>query len=198
MLDTTLPPRSYTWSCPVNLDQGAEGACTGFAVAHEAAARPVRVPGITNERARGLYWRARILDEWPGEGYEGSSVLAAIKAGQELGWYGEYRWAFGFDDLVLALSYKGPAVLGINWYEGMFNPGADGVIKPTGRISGGHAILANGISVKRRLIRLHNSWGPSWGLGGGCLISWDDLSLLLAQDGEACIPVKRSLRGVSP
>lgn len=91
IIDTITPttPRSYTWRCPVNLDQGSEGACTGFAVAQEAAARPVMVKDITNAVAKQIYYRARQLDEWPGENYEGSSVLGAMKAGKEKGWYEE-------------------------------------------------------------------------------------------------------------
>ena len=34
-------PRSYTWDCDTNLNQGNEGACVGFGWAQEAAARPV-------------------------------------------------------------------------------------------------------------------------------------------------------------
>jgi hypothetical protein len=85
------PRRSYTWRVYTVLDQGAEGACTGFSVAHEAAARPKVVKNITNDIARQIYYRARELDEWPGEDYEGSSVLAAMKAGTEKGWYTVWR-----------------------------------------------------------------------------------------------------------
>ena len=185
------PRRSYTWSCKVNLDQGSEGACTGFATSHEAAARPVIVKGITNDVARQIYYRARQLDEWPGENYEGSSVLGAVKAGTENGWYSEYRWAFSENDLALAVGYRGPAILGINWYEGMGSPDNNGLIKPTGDVLGGHAILCNGYNVKRGLYRLHNSWGRDWGINGDCFISQSDLARLLKEQGEACIPVKR-------
>lgn len=183
--------RSYTWSCPVQLDQGEVPACTGFAVAQEAAARPVRVKGISDSTGLQLYHRAQLLDQWPGEDYYGSSVLAAIKAGQELGWYEEYRWAFNIWDLLIAIGYKGPAVLGINWYSGMFYPDANGLIRPTGQLAGGHAIVANGVSVRSRLVRLHNSWGSSWGINGECYIGWGELQWLLDQQGEACIPVLR-------
>lgn len=47
-------PRSYTWSIDKNLDQRAEGACVGFAFAHDLAARPVPVSGVTDEYARSL------------------------------------------------------------------------------------------------------------------------------------------------
>ena len=184
-------PRSYTWKCDLWLDQGREGACTGFSMSHEAAARPVPVSGITNEIAFALYKRAQQLDEWPGENYEGSSVLGAMKAAVEKGWYKEYRWAFGVDDLALAVSRHGPAVLGVNWYAGMFYPDKQGFIHVTGTLAGGHAILCNGYNVKGKYFKLHNSWGKTWGVNGGCKISYDDMNTLLKQQGEACIPVTR-------
>lgn len=184
-------PRSYTWACPMWLDQGSEGACTGFSVAHELAARPVAVRGVTAQTALTLYRRARELDEWPGEDYDGSSVLAAIKAAAERDYYAEYRWAFSEMDLRLAIGYKGPAVLGINWTEAMMTPNATGVIKATGPVVGGHAILCRGVNVVTGYYRLRNSWGRSWGADGDCFLSFADMRRLLAADGEACIPVVR-------
>lgn len=192
-LITQREPRSYTWHCKVCLDQGNESSCTGHAVAHEAAARPVEVQGVTHALAVEIYNRAKQIDEWPGENYEGSSVLAAMKAGMERGWYKEYRWAFGEEDLALAVSYKGPAVLGIPWYEGMMEPSiGGGIIYPTGREVGGHAILCNGFNKRTGLYRLHNSWGTSWGFGGDCFVTRDGMAKLLANQGEACIPVIRT------
>ncbi len=184
-----LPPRSYTWACPVYLNQGSEGSCVGHAWAHEIAAKPVPWPS-TSYLARLIYKQAQVIDPWPGEAYEGTSVLAGVKIAQQLGHYKEYRWAFGLDDLVLALGYKGPAVLGIPWTEDMFDPDASGLLHPTGTVAGGHAILATGVSVTTKRVRLHNSWGTGWGLNGDAFIGFADLDSLLHQQGEACIPLR--------
>lgn len=188
-IDATTP-RSYTWTCPIVLDQGAEGSCVGHAWAHEIAARP-GTWNASSYLARLIYKEAQKIDPWPGESYEGTSVLAGAKISTSLGHYREYRWAFGLQDLILALGYKGPAVLGINWYESMFNPSATGVLSVSGAVAGGHAILANGVSVTKQLVRLHNSWGPNWGINGEAFISFANLARLLNEGGEACIPVTR-------
>jgi len=185
--------RSYTWNCPVVLDQGEEGACTGFAVSAEAAARPVRVKGITNDVAFAVYRRARQLDDIPGEDYDGSTTLGAMKAGVERGWYESYRWAFGEDDLALAVGYHGPAVLGIPWFSGMDEVPDDYILKVSGKIRGYHDILCNGYDRKKGLYRLHNSWGPKYGLNGEVFVSADDMLRLLSNQGEACLPVVRKM-----
>lgn len=197
--------RSYSWR-HIQLDQGTEGACTGFSATMEAAARPkpvfgnpilfpwARDPRPINDIARQVYYRARQLDEWAGENYEGSSVLGAVKAGQEKGWWGEYRWALGpgsqaaAQDIALALGYCGPVMMGSYWYEGMFEP-VNGYLNVTGNIAGGHAWLLTRYSLKRDAFWTPNSWG---GAGQGW-ITRADLVKLLANDGEACIPVTRFL-----
>jgi len=72
------------------LDQGEEGACTGFglaAVINFLLWREARVarqggnpPAKVSERM--LYQLAKFYDEWPGEDYDGSSCRGAIK-----GWH---------------------------------------------------------------------------------------------------------------
>src|SRR5690349_24883600 len=60
-------PRSYTWKCDLHLNQLAEGSCTGHAFAHELAAYPVPVKGMTHKYAtESIYWEAQKNDEWPG------------------------------------------------------------------------------------------------------------------------------------
>lgn len=64
---------------PEILDQGMEGACTGFALAgainYLLAQRGLR----RRVSPRMLYEMARCYDEWPGENYEGSSARGAMK-----------------------------------------------------------------------------------------------------------------------
>ena len=185
--------RSYTWRCLDTLDQKSEGACVGFAWTHELAARPAEVTGLSAITARAIYKDAQTKDPWEGTDYSGTSVLAGVKATKALhpDKIDSYKWAFGLADVLQTLSWHGPVVLGINWYEGQFVP-VNGVISPTGQLAGGHAILANGIDLKRKLVRLHNSWGRSWGLNGACFISFSDLDRLLHEQGEACVAVGRT------
>lgn len=192
-------PRSYTWRCHDHLDQGSEGACVGFSMTHELIARPAEVKHLTSSFARErVYWEAQKIDPWEGGSYpgaspvyEGTSVLAGVKILKQLGYIEQYRWAFGLSDLVLAVGYCGPAVLGVPWYEGMFDTHSCGYLHATGQVAGGHAILCKGVDVKSQTFTLHNSWGSAWGSGGDCLISWVEMEKLLHQRGEAVIPMGR-------
>jgi C1A family cysteine protease len=42
------------------------------------------------------------------------------------------------------------------------------------------------------VFRWRNSWGPDYGTNGNGWIRYEDLRDLLADDGEACIPLQRS------
>lgn len=67
------------------LDQGKEGACTGFGlatVAHYLLRRRRVVPDEAQISPRMFYEMARRYDEWPGEDYDGSSARGAMK-----GWH---------------------------------------------------------------------------------------------------------------
>lgn len=198
-------PRGFSWQHYVT-DQGRQGACVGHACLQEAAARPVPVFGDPKRRpadqalleatAREVYKRAQQLDPWPGEQYEGTSVLAGVQAGQERGWWREYRWALGpgadaaAKDVILALGYKGPVIMGTWWRSGMWSPDADGYLRATGSNEGGHAYLLTAYSKKRDAVYTPNSWG---GAGAGW-ITRADLTSLLADGGEGCIPLQRRYR----
>jgi hypothetical protein len=79
------------------LDQGEEGACTGFGLAAVANAlltwRRV-VPDPTPVSARMLYEMAKRYDEWPGERYEGSSARGAMKGWHKHGVCSETSWPY--------------------------------------------------------------------------------------------------------
>ncbi|MCP3669608.1 MAG: C1 family peptidase [Gammaproteobacteria bacterium] len=64
------------------LNQGHEGACTGFGLAAVINLLNQRRNSNTRVSARMLYEMARKFDRWPGEHYSGSSCRGAIK-----GWY---------------------------------------------------------------------------------------------------------------
>lgn len=192
-------PRGYTWSVDDHLDQGNEGSCVGHAWAHELVARPKVVDHVDQPFARWIYKTAQNYDAWAGSEYDGTSVLAGAKVMQKRppdmpegrGLISEYRWILDLDELVRTVGYFGPAVIGIWWWSEMFRPAADGMVRPAGYRAGGHALLVKAVDVKRRRFTLHNSWGEGWGLGGDCLVSFDDMAGLLADDGECCVPVKR-------
>lgn len=86
------------------LNQGTEGACTGFGLAAminyllwkqelvkdgvEAMVPPAKVS------MRMLYHLARFYDEWPGEDYEGSSCRGAVKAWHRHGVCADALWPY--------------------------------------------------------------------------------------------------------
>ena len=170
------------------LNQGELSACVGFSWIQWAQSEPNPLSS-TREDAVNMYTLARTLDEIPGEDYDGTSVLAGAKAMLRTfpDVYDSYHWAFGLDDLVRALSFIGPVVLGINWYSGMFKPGENSLLHITGNVVGGHAILAAGVNVEYERIALLNSWGHEWGDYGYAQISFSDMARLLSERGEACI-----------
>jgi hypothetical protein len=88
------------------LNQGTEGACTGFGlaavvnyllfsqcmiVAEEVGTKPVFPEPVSS---RMLYHLARLYDEWPGEDYDGSSCRGAIKGWFHHGVCAENFWPY--------------------------------------------------------------------------------------------------------
>lgn len=199
------------------LDQGQTPECTGYSAAHDLSCEPSRIMDVDGVLAHQIYLEARKDDEWPGEDYEGSSVLGASRALEALGFQGEYRWAGegGSDiteDVLLGLSHVGPVVLGTDFLENMFSL-RGGVFDVSGGVAGGHAYLARWISVskgeqKRRgvtprnepLIGGPNSWGLGWGQRGEWAMWASDLRKLLTgivSPGEgrvSTVPFRRSSR----
>lgn len=205
------PLRSFTWSCPVHLNQGQEGRCVEFGICHELASRPVMIPiDVVNDILAGkkIYWPAQQDDEWPGGSYpgaspfyEGTSVLSGMKVAASLGFYIEYRWGLDAKDLALMIGYKGPAVLGINIYTGMMQTDAEGFLNITGRIEGGHGIMCHSVKIVRNSDRsvnydksyfwLWNSWGEGWGQNGRAKVRWNDMERLISEQGEVALPMTR-------
>jgi hypothetical protein len=98
---STIPLERYTrLEMPV-LDQGEEGACTGFglaAVANYLLARRKTSPDKNQVSPRMFYELARRYDEWPGEDYSGSSARGAMKGWQKHGVCAEDDWPYKLGD----------------------------------------------------------------------------------------------------
>ena len=85
------------------LDQGKEGACTGFGLAAvvnflrwsrvrlAAGSRKAPPPKVS---PRMLYHLARFYDEWPGEDYDGSSCRGALKGWHRHGVCDDRLWPY--------------------------------------------------------------------------------------------------------
>jgi len=93
-------------SIPLLLDQGNEGACTGFALA-AVINHLLKKRGTTRTVSpRMLYEMARCYDEWPGEKYEGSSARGAMKGWARHGVCEHALWA----DKLKGRSHLNPAI----------------------------------------------------------------------------------------
>ena len=87
------------------LDQGQEGACTGFGLAavvnylrwtraQASAPRGRKAAPPPKVSTRMLYHLARFYDEWPGEDYDGSSCRGALKGWHRHGVCADALWPY--------------------------------------------------------------------------------------------------------
>ena len=192
------------WEEGIVLDQGSEGACVGFGWMGNLLAEP-NAPeaqpdvNLANSLAIQYYKRAQKIDQWPGEDYEGTSVLAGAKIMQQEGFIDGYRWCFGIDDVRRAVISTGPVVIGIPWHKGMYSTRPSGMVVVTGKAVGGHCLVITGYDPAMKIgnktyevYRWRNSWGSDYGINGSGYIKAEDLAKLLSTNGEACVPLKTS------
>lgn len=188
------PVRDVRWrpTRALPLDQGREGSCTGHAIMTAIGTAPQGFEGVTHSAAVQVYKLAQRFDEWPGDHYEGTSVNAAMKVGRMLGWWTEYRWAFGVDDMRRAIQL-GPLVLGVPWHAGMYETDAEGVVVVRGQQIGGHCITCVGWSIdyagRGPGFWWLNSWGRGYGNGGAAFVPETTMVGLVEGVGECAVPV---------
>lgn len=196
---TRIPLDDYL-ACGVPvLDQGTEGACTGYAlatVAHYLLRTRKVVPETGEVSARMLYELARRYDEWPGEDYEGSSARGAMKAWHQHGVCAKNCWPDGQDRWQDAVRRPLGAYFRVNHrdlvamhsalaeaktlyatglvHTGWEQVGPDGVVPYNGgeAILGGHAFAI--VAYDEDGFWFQNSWGDDWGKDGFGRISYDD------------------------
>lgn len=215
IVNTEEPDIEREWVTGPIINQGAEGACVGFGWTNEFTAEPYPDPwadeSIATTYAFNHYHRAREIDEFDDNTYtSGSSVLAGAKVAVERGLIGEYSWCYSTLYAKYAVMQLGPVVLGVPWYQEMYNTDEAGrviVHHDMNNFVGGHCLTLTGYYPKKefrysdgrvetveRVFRWTNSWGPTYGDGGHGYITFEDLDKLLntyGWAGEACLPSRR-------
>jgi hypothetical protein len=204
ILPAPVQRRPVFWKEGPVLNQGREGACVGYGWTAELLAEPFTpspnpTVAAAQDYATLAYRRAQKIDDIPGENYEGTSVLAGAKIMQEDGQIGSYRWCFGSWDIRDCIISYGPVVIGIPWYSGMYRTTRNGVVTVEGDHVGGHCLVVTGYDPSyvvngkaQEVFRWRNSWGTSYGINGSGIIKYRDLTALLLQGGEACVPEGRN------
>jgi hypothetical protein len=222
---TAIKSVSWTRRIPI-LDQGNLGSCVGNAatglLGTDSAGRTA-TPNITISAAGAaashslftagehaldetfavaLYSLATILDGVSGQ-YPptdtGSTGIGAAKALKALGLAGAYTHAFSIAALNSALQ-TGPVLIGINWYNSMFDPKADGqiVVDTASGLAGGHELELTAFDASVGEYEVPNSWAQSWGKDGCGYFTTAALTELLSLQGDITVPALTAAPGPGP
>ena len=188
-------------------DQGPEGTTVGFALAYALAAEVERATGQSPlYSARSIYVEARKWDEWPGQDYEGTSLLGGLTALKEIGAYLDSDWPYNqrsgptpgtqpsqrisdftlisrerSDLIISALKENRPVVATINVTDAFGTVGGDGRVSIGNDLQsqGGHLICIVGYNGDRDEFKFANMWGSDWGAAGFGFIRRSDLEKIL-------------------
>ena len=185
-----LPRPDKTWHSDRVLDQGTTFHCVGMAWCGWGVAMPVEDFWDT-PMGHNIYARCKVLEGEPGE-QNGSTVRTGAKVMLERKKIQTYFFAHSIDEAADYVARFGPVVLGTSWYEDMYKPSpTSNIIKPGGKLVGGHAYLWIGVDSTYATIR--NSWGTGWGAGGDARITLVNLKKLFSERGEACAASEKAL-----
>lgn len=189
------------------LDQGQLGSCTGNAGIGAIATDPLfpALPKISpysldEAGAVKLYSDATKIDEYNGT-YPptdtGSSGLAIAKALKNAGLISGYQHAFTLEEALKAMQLY-PVITGVKWYQGMFTPDADGRVRISGALAGGHEIEADEVDAELGRVWFCNSWSEKYGVIGRFYLTWEDYANLLKDRGDVTVLLPLSVPAPVP
>lgn len=185
----TPPPTTDgpLWERGLVLDQGESGTCVGNAWAGWGNAAPI-LDSYTETDARAIYYESTCIGGACDSTYQnGSSTRDGAKAMKARGKVLAYAFATNVPQIKEWLQHHGSVVIGIDWTNAMFTPDPDGTVHYTGPAVGGHEIVVVQDVPSKNKVRIRNSWGAGWGVGGDFLLTYTDLGNLLAAGGDACL-----------
>jgi hypothetical protein len=193
LLDPSAALVSKNWPLAQRVNQGNEPKCVGASLAQELSSEPVVIPISHPYTMDNIYNLAQKLDEWAGEGYAGTSLLAGLKALKQYGYLGEYRWAASVEDVLQSLSQLGPVIMAGPWLSGMFTPDAQGYVNVTGTGGNtGHAYMLGAVDAPTGDTTLKQTWGPNWSvMGWDAKLRADSIRQLLSMGTQAAIITQR-------
>lgn len=180
-------------SPPFPLNQLEEGACVAHGWAGELASAPVRF--AVDQAWTWKFWQlVQHQDRVMGNdfGGQGATVLAGANAARYVKAISEFRWALTIDDILDTIAFRGPVVFGTSWYNSMFKPDRNGLLRVVKDNSNqGHCYLANRYyrrhPVFGECVGILNSWDLTWGLNGVAFIPVSGLATLRSDNGEFCV-----------
>lgn len=196
----TLTSQLWPRHIPI-LDQGNVGSCTGNEQVGALGTGPVfdALPSthvtLDETLALKIYSGAETID---GDGPyppndNGSSGPSAAQVAKNLGLISGYKHCFSLAAVLDALE-TGPVGIGSNWYDSMDSPDSSGLvaISQGAQIRGGHEYLCRGKDVDKKLLYFDNSWGTGFGANGSFSYSFDTLTRLLSEQGDATVSLPLS------
>lgn len=182
---TASPPASYLVPGPYAgiLNQGQTGRCVAFGDSGLKTYEDLRDTGaadldearfffaIGGTDARGAVVRDG-LDYLVRVGYP---EVGGANAGRHkiAAYYAVSPTKLAIQQAILA---AGPVGLSFSWPWSWFSPRSTGVLPAPGALAGGHWLYAVGWDA--RGLRLRNSWGVNYGLGGDVWMPWAYLGLV--------------------
>lgn len=186
----------YTSRMTAVRNQGDEGTCVGFATVAGMKEYQEQIDWkkFMELSPRFLYSLCKKIDGYPDS--EGTQIRIAMKMLKLYGTCREKFWPYiphggnkmfpgaakdaakfktltyarilGLEELKLSLYVKGPAVIGVEVYQGMMNTRTGVVPMPraTDAVLGGHALCVVGYDDSKKLVKFKNSWSEEWGTDG--------------------------------
>lgn len=201
----SVQPRDVGWEVHIApLDQGNLGRCVPTSATAMLATDPfwdtldvalrrtLGTPATAEQYAIQAYRDVTRIDPFRGSWEPddtGSDGLSIWKLWRDRGLVGGAEHIMSLDDAHAAIQQR-PFLIGTTWLEGMSAPGADGVVRASGRSLGGHEFLCYRYDLDRDLWWCRNSWSRQWGLDGDFAFDSNTYLQLMGMqaDGTSMVP----------